>query len=45
MGSYLNPSNKGFRESLASEIYVDKTLLICSNFILPFATLGCLYFL
>ena len=25
MGSYLNPGNKGFRESLNSEIYVDKT--------------------
>ena len=24
MGSYLNPGNKGFRESLNSEIYVDK---------------------
>ena len=28
MGSYLNPGNKGFRESLNSEIYVDKTGLI-----------------
>lgn len=28
MGSYLNPGNKGFRESLRSEIYVDKTGLI-----------------
>ena len=28
MGNYLNPGNKGFRESLNSEIYVDKTLLI-----------------
>lgn len=28
MGSYLNPGNKGFRESLNSEIYVDKTELI-----------------
>ena len=28
MGSYLNPTNKGFRESLASEIYVDKSGLI-----------------
>lgn len=28
MGSYLNPGNKGFRESLCSEIYVDKTGLI-----------------
>ena len=25
MGSYLNPGNKGFRESLNSEIYIDKT--------------------
>ncbi|MEZ3485097.1 MAG: ATP-binding protein [Lachnospiraceae bacterium] len=25
MGSYLNPGNKGFRESLNSAIYVDKT--------------------
>ena len=25
MGSYLNPGNKGFQESLNSEIYVDKT--------------------
>ena len=28
MGIYLNPSNKGFKEILASEIYVDKTMLI-----------------
>lgn len=28
MGSYLNPSSKGFRESLNSKIYVDKTALI-----------------
>lgn len=28
MGSYLNPGNKGFHESLNSEIYVDKTGLI-----------------
>ncbi|MBU5480686.1 AAA family ATPase [Blautia sp. MSJ-19] len=28
MSSYLNPGNKGFRESLNSEIYVDKTGLI-----------------
>ena len=28
MGSYLNPGNKGFRESLNSEIYVDKTELV-----------------
>lgn len=28
MGSYLNPSNKGFYESLESQIYVDKTMLI-----------------
>lgn len=28
MGSYLNPGNKGFRESLESQIYVDKTMLI-----------------
>jgi len=27
MGSYLNPISKGFRESLASQIYVDKTML------------------
>ena len=28
MGCYLNPGSKGFRESLNSEIYVDKTGLI-----------------
>ena len=28
MGSYLNPGNKGFWESLNSEIYIDKTGLI-----------------
>ena len=28
MGSYLNPGSKGFRKSLNSEIYVDKTGLI-----------------
>lgn len=28
MGSYLNPGNKGFCESLNSAIYVDKTMLI-----------------
>lgn len=28
MSSYLNPGNKGFWESLNSEIYVDKTGLI-----------------
>ena len=28
MGIYLNPGNKGFRESIRSEIYVDKTELI-----------------
>lgn len=28
MGSYLNPGNKGFRESINSMIYVDKTTLI-----------------
>ncbi len=28
MGSYLNPGTKGFQESLRSEIYVDKTLLL-----------------
>ena len=28
MGSYLNPGTKGFEESLNSEIYVDKTLLL-----------------
>ena len=28
MSSYLNPGTKGFQESLNSEIYVDKTLLL-----------------
>ncbi len=28
MGSYLNPSTKGFQESLSSKIYVDKSMLI-----------------
>lgn len=28
MGIYLNPGNKGFWESIRSEIYVDKTGLI-----------------
>ena len=28
MGSYLNPGSKGFRESLNSAIYIDKTALI-----------------
>ena len=28
MGIYLNPDNEGFRESVRSEIYVDKTGLI-----------------
>lgn len=28
MGIYLNPSNVGFKETLAGKIYVDKTLLI-----------------
>lgn len=28
MGSYLNPGSKGFRESLNSSIYIDKTALI-----------------
>lgn len=27
MGNYLNPSTKGFQESLNSKIYVDKTML------------------
>lgn len=32
MGIYLNPDNKGFRESIGSRIYVDKTGLIsCTN--------------
>lgn len=30
MGSYLNPSTKGFQESLSSRIYVDKTMLIAA---------------
>ena len=28
MGIYLNPGNKGFQESVCSEIYVDKSGLI-----------------
>lgn len=28
MGIYLNPENDGFRESVNSKIYVDKTNLI-----------------
>ena len=37
MGSYLNPGNKGFQESLNSEIYVDKTGLIekTMRFLIP----------
>ena len=32
MGFYLNPGNKGFWESIRSEIYVDKTgLIACTN--------------
>lgn len=32
MGVYLNPGNQGFRESVNSEIYVDKTgLIACTN--------------
>ncbi len=32
MGIYLNPGNQGFRESVRSEIYVDKTgLIACTN--------------
>lgn len=32
MGIYLNPGNKGFWESIRSEIYVDKTnLILCTN--------------
>lgn len=32
MGIYLNPGNKGFWESIRSEIYVDKTgLIACTN--------------
>lgn len=35
MGIYLNPGNKGFWESIRSEIYVDKTNLIsCTNALL-----------
>lgn len=30
MGSYLNPSTKGFQESLSSRIYVDKSMLIAT---------------
>lgn len=28
MGIYLNPGNMGFRESVSSEIYIDKSELI-----------------
>ena len=28
MGIYLNPDNKGFKETLAANIYVDKSMLI-----------------
>ena len=28
MGIYLNPDNKGFRQAIRSEIYVDKTGMI-----------------
>lgn len=32
MGIYLDPGNQGFRESICSKIYVDKTNLIaCTN--------------
>ena len=32
MGSYLNPGNKGFWESIRSKIYVDKTgIIACTN--------------
>ena len=32
MGIYLNPENEGFRETVSSEIYVDKTgLIACTN--------------
>lgn len=31
MGSYLNPSSKGFVESLQSKIYVDKSMLIAKT--------------
>lgn len=35
MGVYLNPGNQGFRESIRSKIYVDKTELIaCTNALL-----------
>ncbi len=35
MGIYLNPGNQGFRESIRSRIYVDKTNLIaCTNALL-----------
>ena len=28
MGIYLNPTNIGFKETLAADIYIDKTMLI-----------------
>ena len=28
MGIYLNPDNENFRRTIASEIYVDKTMMI-----------------
>ena len=28
MGIYLNPSNVGFKQILAADIYVDKTMMI-----------------
>lgn len=28
MGIYLNPNNENFRQTLAGEIYVDKTMMI-----------------
>ena len=31
MGVYLNPSNKGFRESRMSEIYIDKSALLAKT--------------
>ncbi len=31
MGVYLNPSNKGFRESRMSEIYIDKSALLAQT--------------
>ena len=31
MGIYVNPGNKGFWESVHSEIYVDKTGLIANT--------------